>query len=955
MNLLRCHVMGFGRLADRALEFRDGLNLLFAPNEAGKSTLQRFLIALLYGQLRPDLKTQRRLESWVDAYKPWGGAGYGGALWCRLASGREIEIHRTFGKEDARTEIRTASGEDITGEYEQQRNGDVLFARTHFGLPKELFESVAVIRENKAAELDGHETIRDRIANLALSGDEDLSVQQSLQKLEAALDGIGSDRAPTRPYRQAFDRLQSLREEMRALETRRKEYEAWLAERCRLAGEVVRLEGEVKTSQLAVVAAHWRETSEKVRVIADIDREIRDLHRELQIAEGRVDFPAQYREELDELIGASETIGKRLKDARKDLKAASEQLAVARSARETLACYEPLITAGEADKITGWFVGYLRLSTHRDEAQRSIARYREELRATQEPLARLGAAFTDPSVDWQARAMEAAEEERKGAAESLLLTESISQQKTALAGVQSRTTRYRLLGIALLATVLFPLGGWLLLGPETIPSLAALAASTLLGFASAQMLRAASKSRRKADETEQALAALESERDRVREESQLLQREISQSMKNAAFTTLEDFLAAAKRAENWRQKATDLDGRIREAEQQRDALAAECTELYSHLLDLLGRAGLSCSPGTVKIQVDVFRENLKKFRDLDETYRTATRQVESLTTREADLAAEAAEKSTRIQAILEEARVESHEAFRQACEKRRGLLELMARESTRTRELERICGNLSFEKWQEKLQELGQILAGTPADPAGVPAPPVPALAGARLPYLPYLPTVGDAELEEKRAAACLAAAREEHARVIERVKQAFHHYRELSEIEEDLAEAEATLHSLERNRKSLDLALQTILTLSREQQEVLAPQLNSAVEQRFLRLCQGRYREVKIDPDLNVWVRASEAGELRNAVSLSRGTQDQLYLAIRFGILDLVAGSEEPCPSLLDEPFAAYDRERMVEAFRILKEETARRQLILFTCREDLREMARDNGAHILQLTNEG
>jgi len=351
----------------------------------------------------------------------------------------------------------------------------------------------------------------------------------------------------------------------------------------------------------------------------------------------------------------------------------------------------------------------------------------------------------------------------------------------------------------------------------------------------------------------------------------------------------------------------------------------------------------------------VFRENLKKFRELDEAFRTSARQVESLTAGEADLSEEAAERAARIQAIIEGAEVDSPEAFRQACEKRRSLLELIDREAARTREFQRTCGTLTLEEWQGKLKELEQFLEGRPADAAVVPpVPPVPAPAGTRLPYLPYLPTVSEVELEEKSLALRLAAAREEHARVIERVKQAFHNHRELSEIEEELTETDGILHSLERNRKSLDLALQTIQALSREQQEVLAPQLNVAVEQRFLRLCQGRYREVKIDPDLNVWVRASEAGELRNAMSLSRGTQDQLYLAIRFGILDLVAVSEEPCPCLLDEPFAAYDRARMIEAFRILKEEAAHRQLILFTCREDLREMARDNGAHVLELTNE-
>jgi uncharacterized protein YhaN len=56
-------------------------------------------------------------------------------------------------------------------------------------------------------------------------------------------------------------------------------------------------------------------------------------------------------------------------------------------------------------------------------------------------------------------------------------------------------------------------------------------------------------------------------------------------------------------------------------------------------------------------------------------------------------------------------------------------------------------------------------------------------------------------------------------------------------------------------------------------------------------------------------------------AEHLSRGTQDQLYFSMRFGILDLVSNEEEPCPSLLDEPFAAYDKTRFGKVFEVLAE----------------------------------
>ena len=184
-------------------------------------------MALLYGQLRSDLKVQRRLDPWVEQYKPWHAQEYGGILWCRLADGREVEIHRSFGKDETRIEIRASSGEDYRA-IRAAAKREVLFAHFIFGYAKGLFESVGMIRENRVAEIHGYETIRDRIANLAQSGDEELSVRQSLAKLQERLDSVGSDQAPTKPYKQTMDLVQSLQNERKALEERRAQFQNWV-------------------------------------------------------------------------------------------------------------------------------------------------------------------------------------------------------------------------------------------------------------------------------------------------------------------------------------------------------------------------------------------------------------------------------------------------------------------------------------------------------------------------------------------------------------------------------------------------------------------------------------------------------------------------------------------------------------------------------------------------------
>ena len=323
---------------------------------------------------------------------------------------------------------------------------------------------------------------------------------------------------------------------------------------------------------------------------------------------------------------------------------------------------------------------------------------------------------------------------------------------------------------------------------------------------------------------------------------------------------------------------------------------------------------------------------MRRHAELQAGHRSVVQEMEALGADEETVAARAEEVASRIRAVLAEAKVPGPDEFRKACENCRRLLELRSREALRAREFERLRGAFTLDQWRVRLEELQKARAGWAADEHEENG------SGRKVPLLPYLPTVEESEQEERRLASLLAGKREGYARLVERVRQAFHNYRTPAEIEEDLAEAELAVQKLALNRKALTLALESIRNLARLQQEVCAPQLNRAAEERFLLICPGRYEEVKIDPDFRIQVREQGAVELRPAESLSRGTVDQLYFAVRFAVLELLANTQEPCPCLLDEPFVAYDRERMSAAFQILEVEAERRQLFLFTCREDVR-----------------
>jgi uncharacterized protein YhaN len=420
---------------------------------------------------------------------------------------------------------------------------------------------------------------------------------------------------------------------------------------------------------------------------------------------------------------------------------------------------------------------------------------------------------------------------------------------------------------------------------------------------------------------------------------------LNEAVSGSGFANAEEFLAAARQAALDRQRCDDLKQRLLEAGRKHTQLQLEADGVYAHLKECLNHVGLSCAPGNLKNPVDTLRTNMRRCVEFQAAQRRLEAQIEAWRTDEEGVAAQVRENELRIQEILAEGKMASPEAFRKACRNCGRLLELQAREKARAREFERMCDHLTLDQWRARLEELQRMRGGTDEDTSAGKE------ASQKLPCLPYLPTVEEAEQEEKRTATILAARREEHARLEERVRQAFQFFRSPAEVAEDRAAAQLAVEELALNRRALTLALEGIRNLARLQQEVCAPQLNRMAEERFLQICPGQYEEVKIDPDFRIQVREPGTPELRAAESLSRGTQDQLYFAVRFGVLELLGSEQEPCPCLLDEPFVAYDHERMCAAFRILEQEAARRQLFLFTCRADVRDQALARGAHLVSL----
>jgi len=83
----------------------------------------------------------------------------------------------------------------------------------------------------------------------------------------------------------------------------------------------------------------------------------------------------------------------------------------------------------------------------------------------------------------------------------------------------------------------------------------------------------------------------------------------------------------------------------------------------------------------------------------------------------------------------------------------------------------------------------------------------------------------------------------------------------------------------------------------------------------------------------------------------LSRGTRQQLYLAVRLALVEHIDGAE-PLPLMLDEMFVNWDPTRTSAGLDILQEVGRRRQVLLMTCQPGFAETVREAvGAKVIDL----
>ena len=167
----------FGKLDNETIHLQEGLNVLTAPNEWGKSTWCAFLCAMLYGI---DTRERSKADQLADKekYMPWSGKPMEGSIRL-LHEGRDITIQR-------RTRGRVPMGEFLAWETQTGLTVRELNAencgQTLLGVEKSVFLRTGFLRFTDLP-VKADDALRRRLNALVTTGDESGSADLLGRKL----------------------------------------------------------------------------------------------------------------------------------------------------------------------------------------------------------------------------------------------------------------------------------------------------------------------------------------------------------------------------------------------------------------------------------------------------------------------------------------------------------------------------------------------------------------------------------------------------------------------------------------------------------------------------------------------------------------------------------------------------------------------------------------------------
>ena len=921
MNILSLHIDGFGRFANQALgPFERPVTVFLGPNEAGKSTLLELIRRVFFGF--PDGRSRSNL------YPPLAGGRHGGSVTVVSDAGETVTVQRFQGMGGGPVTLTAASGGPLP---------DAELSRLLGSHSRDVFQNVFTFTLD---ELYSENLLSDHSVNRQL-----YSVGVGATRLPAALNALWSEKQALFLKGGSKHQIAEAGKELGKIESTLKVVEQNLAKYGDLMASLKQVEAEL----------------ERLRGLRRQRQSELDRQKQLENAWDDWNHLNQAEEELAELsaiddfpvngVSRLETLEERIRTAQEEYDSANEAVEKAKAKAEEAIEHEAILNRstdirkleqgrtsfgnavrdlpkrkvdliGHQKKLTGTLND---LGTDWDEARletfdlsiavrEEISQYRDRLREAVEAFNRskIKRDRAEEDLGKYAETENRAKRELEAAAKPAG-RKNIGKVLAALgvsAGIALLVVGAILGGYALAVGVI---AGILLVGIASYlfvigqPSTGTNAEYASLSRDLAKAIESSKSGKNRLEQSEEDVKKGSTQLEGVQGEWRqwLAERELREEFSPDNIEVLRRLVDLGR---THHEDVVEMKRRIDTIQRDIDdyvAIAAPLASEFDVPFDRNESSAIAVADSLVKIHTNVERR-LRDRTDAKDDLNKAERQL-----KERDMNRREAEKE--MKDLLQSGGGADAEDFRKRAEIMRQRMDLEEKRRGALGRLQRLSG----------------------------PGEPLKALKK----------QLGDTDFQAIRDEA--RRAKEEHDAIDEDINRSSPEQGEIkSDLKKLTSEEESSKLRLDRHRlweemrgHAREWAVRTIAeNLLKEAQGKFEKERQPGVvrhaESFFKNITDGRYQKV-FSPLGSSEIHVSDSsGVSKKPVQLSRGTREQLFLSLRFGLITELGQRSERLPVIVDEALVNFDPERGLRAARAFVELSQTNQVLVFTCHPTIVEL---------------
>ncbi|MBN2135038.1 MAG: AAA family ATPase [Acidobacteria bacterium] len=906
MKINRAEIHGFGTFGKGSdFEFSDKFNLVYGSNEAGKSTLLSYIISMLFGMKKEG--TQRR--SWEEEhakYKPWNGLDYGGKLSFKLDNEQVITIYRELGEDSDSIQLYDEiTGKDITGEFKFDKNRELNFPRELFGMSRALFTNSVCLRQLQAGigEADA-KTVASQVQAVMSTGGGDMTIAKALKIIDSEIkNNLGrGDSGKNKVIGRLKQRVAELKDSLTNTVEKQELLAGLRAEHRRLDSKLQDAKNKLAGYRSYLLAGWIDEREKKLARLEMLEEENTLLHKMIDENKNLAKFDSSHKDDVIRL----NTEKKSLLGRENKLKEEDEELD-----RELSSINADLKELRHFSRVSREELDQFSLLERRwnDLKEDVQARERklkaEEYASDQDTLQinRLAGVFSKfPQhidqlyLQWDKRLAE--------------LMSSVSLENAKISSARKTIIRWSIsLGLGIIACL--SIAGLSYFnaffgGSGSIPAGSFLA----LGILGAVLLFL--RLRRSKSEIIELKTGLEN----INSEIEKIQSKVDELLTGTASENGEVFLA---RFNTYLKSVSGRDAAKRE--QIREELGRsknKLKEIEAEIIVLLDKAfpGIRADKISSELTEKYVRDG-RVFLDVqDKEFALSTRKGK-VTLEFRSLEEQSSSIDKKLNEIFKKNNVKDADEYLTVCGKH---LELQDAEDALERNLDEMDSIISDRTPEDLKDELSswkheaESLSGKGSS---------------------------DEEWDIKARAKAETLQKEQDHLLSElgildgKMEKLEEETADRDMLESELEKVSTELKAYQDYRESLVIAMNTLDYVSHRIHRDVAPKLSDLAGGMISIITSGKYSKLKIDENLNIRVVDENNPVPVSVESLSLGTKDQVYLALRLALSRVFSSSGETLPIILDDSLTQYDDQRAEEAIKALGLVADEYQVIMFTCHE--------------------